>query len=84
MVRHLWIGAAVIVVGGITGKQLLFQHVSAHVMETRMKEHEEGSKALIKAYEDAKKYQLPPLTDAEKAKMKELMAKELQEIESDE
>lgn len=68
--RHLWIGAAVIVVGGLTTKQLIWNKVSREVREIRDEEHKKSHADLHSAYNRAQQFQLPPLTVEEREKLR--------------
>lgn len=73
--KTLWTGAAVLVVGGMTMKQLLWNKVSGEVREIREEQHNKAHADLYSAYDRAKQFQLPPLTTSEREKLKELHCK---------
>jgi hypothetical protein len=72
MSKRLWIGAAVIIVTGTVGKQLLWLRVRDEVSERLEKEDSSSKSALKAAYEGSKQYSLKPLTDEERLKLKHL------------
>ena len=70
--KVLWSGAAVILLGGFVGKQLIWTKVSKEVAINRSEEHEQASRHLATAYANAAKYNLEPLTEEEVKKLKAL------------
>jgi hypothetical protein len=70
--KQLWTGAAVLIVGGLVTKQLIWTKVSSEVKEIRDDEHKKAHTDLHAAYSRAQQFQLPPLTQDEREKLKDL------------
>jgi hypothetical protein len=83
MSQRLWFGAAAILITAAVGKQMVFSHVTTSVIENRRKEHVMASNALKETYQSAKAFELPPLSEADGAKIRDICLRELKEIEKE-
>lgn len=73
--KTLWIGAAVLILGGTVAKQLIWHKVSNEVHNIREEEHKQAQADLHAAYSRAQQFSLPPLSDEEREKLKNIHGK---------
>lgn len=66
--KGMWFGAGAIVIGGLVGKQLLWDKISTSVLEKREQEHQQAHRELHAAYERSQQFSLPTLTAAQREK----------------